>query len=125
VHFKDTNLKCSGRIRGEWNFIFLSGSGDWTEAPGSFLFSLVNPSGLPTKMPLKAGEERYAIYCRSDYGPIFGRGHDLAIVSEPNFKDCWGGLNNSYQCLFGQTGTTFFAGNEDFTVNEMEVFVIE
>jgi len=90
------------------------------------LFSLVNPSGLPpTKMPLKAGEERYAIYCRSDYGPIFGRGHDLAIVSEPNSKDCWGSLNNSYQCPFGQTGTTFFAGNEDFTVSEMEVFGIE
>ena len=118
---------CSGWIRSEWNFLFSLGSGDWIEAPGSFLFSFVNPSGLPpTKLPLKPGQERYAIYCRSDCGPIFGRGHDLTIVSEPNIsKGCWASLNNSYQCPFGQIGTTFLTGNKYFTVCEMEVFVIE
>ena len=77
-------------------------------------------------MPLKPGEEGYAIYCRSDYGPIFGRSYDLAIVSEPNISNrCWASLNNSYQCPFGQNGTTFLTGNEYFTVNEIEVFMIE
>ena len=76
-------------------------------------------------MTLKPGEETYAICCRSDFGPIFGRGHDLVIVNEPNSKDSWGSLNNSYQCPFGENGTTFFTGNENFTVSEMEVYVIE
>jgi len=118
---KSGNYIFGGYTEQEWK-----GSGDWTKAPGSFLFSLVNPSGLPpTKMPLKAGEDKYAIYCRSDYGPIFGRGHDLVIVNEPNSKNCWASLNNSYEYPFGQTGTTFLTGNEYFTVSEMEVFVIQ
>jgi len=118
---------CSEKNRGEKTFSFFSvASGDWRKAPGSFLFSLVNPSGLsPTKMTLKPGEETYAICCRSDFGPTFGRGHDLVIVNEPNSKDSWGSLNNSYQCPFGENGTTFLTGNENFTVSEMEVFVIE
>ena len=107
-------------------FRFSLASGDWRKAPGSFLFSLVNPSGLPpTKLPLKPERERYAICCRSDCGPIFGRGHDLVIVNEPNSNDCWTSLNDSYQCPTGQNGTTFFTGNKYFTVSEMEVFVIE
>ena len=77
-------------------------------------------------MPLKPGDETYAICCRSDCGPIFGRGHDLVIVNEPNSGEhCWGSLNNSYQCPFGENGTTFFTGNEYFTVSEMEVLMIE
>ena len=106
-------------------FCHALGSGYYTKAPDSFLFSIVNPSGLsPTKMPLKPGEEKYAIYCHSHYGPIFGRGHDLVIVNEPNSNKCWTNLNNSYQSPFGQTGTTFLTGNEYFTISEMEVFLI-
>ena len=76
-------------------------------------------------MPLIAGKEGNSIFCRPDYGPIFGWGHDLVIVSEGNSNDCWSGLNNSYQCPAGQNGTTFLTGNKCFTVSEMEVFAIK
>jgi len=95
-------------------------------SPDSFLFSLVNPSGLsPTKMLLKSGEEGYAIYCESGFGPIFGNCHDLCIVSKPNSNDCSVGLNKSYQCPTGQNAATFLTGNQNFLINEMEVFGFE
>ena len=100
------------------------GSGVYKRAPGSFLFSLVNPSGLPpTKMPLIAGQEGYAIYCNRNYGPTFGKGHDLKIASEPHlYMGSSINLNNSYQCPTGQNAETFLTGNSPFVVNEMEVF---
>ena len=92
-------------------------------AKNSFLFSLVNPSSLPpTKMPLMAGQESYAIYCNSGYGPTFGGGHDLNIASTPHSNNCSTSLNRTYQCPAGQNGTTFLTGNPYFTVSEMEVF---
>ena len=88
------------------------------------MFSLVNPSGLvPTKMPLIAGQEGCAIYCYSSYGPTFGSGHDLHIPNAPNSNN--GGyvrLNNTYQCPTGQNTNTFLTGNQNFVVNELEVF---
>ena len=102
------------------------GSGKWRKASNSFLFSLVNPSGLsPTKMPLIAGQEGYAILCSSSFGPVFGCGHDLSIVDSPNFSNCSASLNNTYQCPMGQNANTCLTGNETFTVSEIEVFGFE
>jgi len=125
----------------------LASEGDYREAPGSFLFSLVNPSGLPpTKMPLIAGKEGNAIYCDSSCGPTFGRSrhnhcptfpytygmqystseyHDLKISSLPNSSACSVCLNGSYQCPIGQDATTFLTGSELFSVSEMEGFGFE
>ena len=98
----------------------------YKRAPGSFLFSLVNPSGLPpTKIPLKAGQEGSAIYCYSNCGPAFGAGNDLYIANSPHSNSSYVSLNNTYQCPAGQNGNTFLTGNQNFTVNEMEVFVLE
>jgi len=89
----------------------------------SFLFSLVNPSGLPpTKMPLKVGQEQYAMYCISGSGPTFGGGHDLSIPNAPNSNSSSVNLNHTYQCPTGQNANTFLTGNHNFTVNEMEIF---
>lgn len=96
------------------------------KASDSFLFSLVNPSGLsPTKIPLIAGQEEKAIYCNKGYGPVFGSGYDLYIASSPNSKNCSTTLNVTYQCPSGQDATTFLTGNKNFTVSEMEVFGFE
>ncbi|KAL9951606.1 hypothetical protein ACROYT_G044301 [Oculina patagonica] len=100
-------------------------SGCYRRAPDSFLFSLVNTSGLPpTKMPLIAGKEGNAIICNSNYGPVFGSGHDLCI-HEQNSKNCSTKLNTSYQCPAGQNATTFLTGNQIFTLSELEVFGFE
>ena len=95
----------------------------YKRAPDSFLFSLVNPCGLPpTKMPLIAGQEGKAIYCDHNYGPTFGEGHDLLISREPNHSSSSVNLNNTYQCPTDQNTYTFLTGNEFFFVSEMEVF---
>ena len=113
-------------IRYIFIYIFLLGNGLYKRAPGTFLFSLVNPSGLPpTKMPLLAGREEKAIYYHSGFGPTFGRGTDLLISNSPNSGNCSVNLNNTYQCPAGQNAETFLTGNHNFTANEVEVFVFE
>ena len=102
------------------------GSESYKMAPNSFLFSLVNPSGLPpTKMGLIPGNEEYAIYCSSSCGPTFGSGNDLTITNAPNSNNCSTSLNNAYQCPAGQNGSTFLTGKHVFRVSEMEVFGFE
>ena len=101
-------------------------AGVYRKAPGSFLFSLVNPSGLPpTKMPLIAGREGCAIYCHSNNGPTFGGGHDFRIPNAPNSTNCYVNLNNTYQCPVGQNNATFFTGLQNFTIAEIEVFAFQ
>ncbi|KAJ7383837.1 hypothetical protein OS493_025710 [Desmophyllum pertusum] len=99
----------------------------YRNAPASFLFSLVNPSGLPpTKIPLIPGKEGNAIHCNSGYGPTFGAGHDLRFGNASNSANsCAVALNNSYQCPTGQNATTFFTGSQTFAISEMEVFGFE
>ena len=105
------------------HFLSSLGSEGYKSAPGSFLFSLVNPSGLPpTKMPLRAGQEGYAILCSSYFGPTFGGNHDLHIPNAPNSNNGYVSLNNTYQCPTGENAQTFLTGNQHFAVSEMEVF---
>ena len=102
--------------------LYFQGSSGYRRAQNSFLFSLVNPSGLrPTKMRLRAEQEGYSIWCNSSYGPVFGGGntHDILIHNAPNINNCPTTLNNTYQCA---VGSTFLTGNQSFRVNEMEVF---
>ena len=72
-------------------------------------------------MRLRAEQEGYSIWCNSSYGPVFGGGntHDILIHNAPNTNNCTTTLNNTYQCA---VGSTFLTGNQNFRVNEMEVF---
>lgn len=108
-------------------FFFLSAisNGAFRTDPNSFLFSLVNPSGLqPTKMCLIPGKKGSAIHCLSTYGPTFGLG-DLYIPNSPNSSNCAVSLNNAYQLPPGQNANTFLTGSQYFTLAEMEVFKFE
>lgn len=71
-------------------FISFSGQGGYISCKEAFLFSMVNPRGLkPAKMPLSQDGQKYAICCRSDYGPTFGGGkdgHDLYISGNANIS---------------------------------------
>jgi hypothetical protein len=109
-----------------------SSLGEWKSDPGAFLFSLINKRNKPVK--IKVSEERRlkkfkndAIYCSANYGPTFGRGHDLFIASNSNRSD------NSFSYLgytfkhekFAQGSNeakTLLAGSLNFTVNEIEVY---
>ena len=57
VHTKMNSKVILGmRLAIDQIFLFCLGSEVYPKEPGSFLFSLVNPSGLsPTEMPLVAG----------------------------------------------------------------------
>ncbi|PFX14186.1 BTB/POZ domain-containing protein KCTD6, partial [Stylophora pistillata] len=123
-----TVIKSGNYIFGGYSEQNWDGSSGYKRSPNSFLFSLVNPSGLlPTKMSLRAGQEGYSIWCNSGFGPIFGGGnfHDILIQSVPNSNNCSIALNNAYQCPSGQNGNTFLTGNQQFCVNELEVFGFE
>ncbi|KAL9963071.1 hypothetical protein ACROYT_G032237 [Oculina patagonica] len=97
----------------------------YRKATDSFMFSLVNPSGRPpTKIPLIAGREETAIHFDNGFGPIFGS-YDLLIYNAPNSNNCSAKLNNSYQCPTGENAATFLTGNDNFKVDEMEVFGFE
>ena len=102
------------------------GSGSYKYCAGSFLFSLVNPSGAePTKMPLKGTANQNGIHCSSGYGPTFGGGHDLHIANgaNANSNSC-SNLGNTYQCP-ANANSSFLVGQRNFCVNEMEVFVFK
>ena len=76
-------------------------------------------------MPLKAGEDEFAIHCVNDCGPVFGKGPDLAIEDTPNSCKCSVDLGNSYQCPPDGDSKTFLTGDKNFYVGEMEVFGFE
>lgn len=110
-------------------YIFLSfsktGQGNYFECLQSFLFSMVNPNGLaPSRMLLFHNNHRFAIFCHSSNGPIFGGGHDLKISNNANgTTESYSNLGNSYQCPTGHL-STFFTGAQNFTVTDYEVFGI-
>ena len=108
------------------NFIKFKGSGVWKRSNSSFLFSLRNKDGLaPFIANIKPGQEKYAIYCYSRYGPIFGGGHDLCIcnnshqVSQSNSY-----FGSSYQLPTGYgsaQANDLLAGQYQFLTTEIEV----
>jgi len=117
---KSGNCTFGGYTARSW-----ASSGGYRKAPESFLFSLVNPSGLPpTMMPLVAGQEENAIFCDSSCGPVFGSCFDLYIPDAPDCKECLSILN-TYQCPADQDAATLLTGNKSFTLSEMEVFGFE
>ena len=107
-------------------------SGIYKRDPNSFLFSLVNPSGLrPIKLPLISGKEGSAILCNSNCGPIFGTNtpsgyYDLCIGNNSNQANTnQTSPNNCYKCPEGQNANSFLAGNYQFAASEVEVFAFE
>ena len=80
-------------------------------------------SVLSTPIPLKSGQEGYAMYCYSSYGPKFGGQNysDLYICNAPN-SNCSTYLNRAYQCPSGQNPKVFLTGSQCFRVSEMEVY---
>ncbi|XP_022808131.1 uncharacterized protein LOC111345119 [Stylophora pistillata] len=119
-----TAVKNGNYIFGGYAVQSWESSNSYKRAENSFLFSLVNPSGLsPTKIPLQSGQEEYAMYCHTSYGPTFGGEsyHDLYICDAPNSNNCRTHLY-IYQCPSGQTCNTFLTGSPNFRVSEMEVF---
>jgi len=114
-----------------------SSLGEWKTDKNAFVFSLINKRNKPVKISVdtlvgvgKGGTKRSqndAIYCSSNYGPTFGRGHDLYIASDCNRNDnSYSYLGYTYRHTKYAQGSnearTLFAGSLNFKVNEIEVY---
>ena len=93
----------------------------------AFLFSFGNQSGwAPVKLNQSGYYSRlqYAIYSCSYYGPTFGGGHDIYIVSNAAYS------SSSYSSFYtysppsgyGYGSSSFLAGSSSFTPDEIETF---
>ena len=108
-------------------FYVITGSPQYKQASGSFIFSLRNKEDLsPFKAPLKDQNTPYAIYTYHTYGPVFGGGHDLFIYNNAASNTySYTNFNQNYQAPSGVSDTsTILAGTKNFQPSEIEVFYI-
>jgi hypothetical protein len=99
------------------------GNRGWIRSNSSFLFSLRNKENLA---PFIANviQEHDAIYCKSNYGPSFGGGHDVHISNNANDNQQSYSYFNSYQPPTGTAdANSLLAGSNKFTPTEIEVFI--
>ena len=88
--------------------------------PNAFLSSLTNKSNQPCKMRQINNVD--SIYCRSDFGPIFGA-NDICIRNNANLKEsCYSNLGRSYRHPQPTQGDLYLAGSLQFQLNEIEVY---
>ena len=91
---------------------------------GPFLFTLTNPHGIPpTKY--KIAHPKSAIRDHSDYGPIFGGGHDINVCDQ-SYTTTYSNSNfpHSYIDTTGK-GNATFTGNKNFQTREIEVYKLK
>ena len=112
-----------GNIFGGYASISWENDGGYYSAPDSFLFTLTNIHGTqPTKFPNTNSNS--SLCFNSNYGPIFGAGHD--IYTCPNFINDNSSSNfpHSYQDNLSK-GYSIFSGNlnsKNYKLKELEVF---
>ena len=93
----------------------------WKEDPTAFIVSIVNSNASSLLIPVNAGDQ-YSIYCNVDYGPSFGRGHDIHISSNSNkIAASYSDLGNSFCCA---SFNAYLAGSRSFQTSDIEVFSI-
>jgi len=116
-------VKVGGFIFGGYNTAcWNSATNNYCNAPGSFLFTLINPFGDPPTL-FSCKSLAHSIYCNTGYGPSFGSGHDLHISnSSRSVNNNYCNLNNSYNDTLGR-GANTFTGARNFTVTDYEVFI--
>jgi hypothetical protein len=107
------------------HFCVITGSRQYKQAPGSFIFSLRNKENLsPFKAPLKDQNTPKAIYTHNSYGPTFG-GYDIYISNAAASNTySYTKFNNYYPVPSGQVSDTsnILAGTYHFQPSEIEVF---
>jgi hypothetical protein len=91
----------------------------------AFIFSLTNKDNQPLKMEIDPDEHEYAIYCRSEWGPIFG--NDIQIANNANTTmDSYSDLGFAYKHPQYRCGSNeasiFLAGSNPFQLDEIDVY---
>jgi len=105
----------TGNVFGGYSSVSWKYSHSYKRAPTSFLFQL-RPRF--SHFAMRNLDDLHATYHRSDYGPVFGGGHDLFIGS--------GALSNSNSYVNGHTykanGNSLNDGTRNFQVKDYVVF---
>jgi len=121
-----TLIKCSGGYAfGGYAGVAWSSPafpGTWHACPSAFLFTVTNPHGDPITQFMSNGDAN-AVYCYSEWGPVFGGGHDL-YVSDAFDGYSFTNFPNSYTDTRGR-GKATFTGARNFTPAEVEVWAVE
>ena len=121
-----TILKANGFIFGAFTTAAWNNFSWWLSDPNAFLFSLTNKENKPCKMKIDPKQSSNAIYCSSEYGPIFGHS-DIFISSNSNINNwCQSNLGLVYKHPLYQHGSieakSFLAGSYFFQLSEIEVY---
>jgi hypothetical protein len=67
-----------------------------------------------------------AIACNSAYGPAFGSAPDIYVANGSNNNTTsYTNLGSAYANDTGISGSQVFTGERNFTVKELEVFVVD
>jgi hypothetical protein len=102
-----------------------SGSAKTDGTRESFLFNFRNPRNIASRK-FTLSNSSIAIACHDKYGPVFGRGYDIYIADVSNINATSGSIIGSgYVNDTGVPGQEVFAGEQHFTVKEIEVFTIK
>jgi hypothetical protein len=119
-------LTTVGFIFGGLTPITWDSSNSWkTDARGqSFLFSVKNPHNRDFGR-IGLQNQQNAIFCHSSHGPTFGNSYDLYIANCCNGNTSSStNVGNAYVNNTSIPGPQVFAGQQNFTVKEIEVFAL-
>jgi hypothetical protein len=123
-----TILKANECIFGGFASTSWDSTSQWKTDPNAYLFSLTNKENMPCKMNLKPNHFRFAIYCSSYYGPMFGDSNgDLCIASDANTNtnshaELCRSFNHPKYIHGTDEAQSFLAGSFRFKVDEIEVY---
>jgi hypothetical protein len=115
-----------GYIFGGYTSISWTSTNSYVQDANSFVFTLINPHGIPPTMYSNNGPESnnnsYSIYDYSNYGPTFGGGFDLHVSDCSNTNlSSYTNFPYSYEDTTGY-GNKTFTRSYFFQTNEIEVF---
>jgi hypothetical protein len=113
-----------GNVFGGFTLVAWASMGGWAEDGSlrSFVFTLVDPHGMPPrKFQLIPSEQKRAIDCSRTVGPTFSS--DVTVPGSCDRRSSTE-LGRSSANDTGPSGTLVFTGSPDFDVNKVEVFAI-
>ena len=118
----------NGCIFGAHTTVAWDSTSGYKADPHAFIFSLVNVNSTPAFFRIR-DDDKHAILCKAGFGPIFGRGHDIAIGNKSNTTtESYSNLGKSYKFTKFKYGTfkaqSFLAGARNFQTSEIEVFSV-
>jgi len=105
----------TGNVFGGYAHVSWRSDNVWTHGATSFLFRLRPSFGEYAK---KTGNNHYAVYGGSSYGPTFGNGHDIYVQSGA----LTGTGSHVAGAAYAATGNTLNNGTTHFRVEDYVVF---